>query len=475
MQVPDKTRKQSKSKLMPKRQQTAEAGALGTELKSAGEHLFKSMEKYRSLFNNMLEGFAYCKILVDEDNQPIDFVHLAVNNAWELLTGFKKEDIIGKKVTELIPGIKESKPDLISIYGKVALTGNPEKFDFHFEPLGIWFTVSVYSPRKSHFVAVFHDITSHKEAEEAGRRARDNYLNITNLTGDIIVNVDTEGRWTFVNDGACQFWGKSRQELIDSAFTDYLHPDDQEITRSAVLVVTSKKQVKGFVNRQKTPTGWRTVEWNGAAIIDEKGRYIGFQTTGRDITERKHQEAKIEHLNQLLRTVANVSGFIFREKNSNILIKRVCETLTESQLFHHAWVILLDAAKMPIATAEAGLGKNFLTMVKQWQLGRLPACGQKALRQSELTVNRESLPDCGDCPLAGKHTPDSALTIRLEYDGKIYGLLSCRTIDRYGLGEEEQSLLQRIAGDIAFALHFTEVENQRRRAIDTLVKLTRYL
>ncbi len=324
-------------------------------------------------------------------------------------------------------------------------------------------------------LAIARDITERKRAQEEVRRARDDYLSITNLTGDIIVKLDTEGRWTFVNDGACQFWGKPRRELIGRDFSDYLHPDDQEIAIAAVKQFKSNKLVKGLVNRQKTPKGWRTIEWNAAAIFDEEGRYTGFQATGRDITERKHQEAKIEHLNQLLRAVFYVSGFIFREKDRNILIKRVCDTLAESQVFRYAWVALLDEAKMPVATAEAGLGKDFLTLVKRWKLGKLPACGQKALQQSELVVSRESLSDCDGCPLADKHTSDSVLTIRLEYDGKVYGLLSCCTIDRYGLGEEEQGLLQRIAGDIAFALHDAEVENQHRRAVDSLVEMTRLL
>lgn len=137
-----------------------------TERKKREEALRNSEEKYRSLFENMLSGFTYCKILVDEDNQPIDFVHLEVNDAWERSIGLKKEDVVGKKVTEAIPGIKESETDLIGIYGKVALTGEEVKFDLYFELLGKWFTISVYSPQKGYFVTVFEDITEHKRAEE---------------------------------------------------------------------------------------------------------------------------------------------------------------------------------------------------------------------------------------------------------------------------------------------------------------------
>jgi len=135
-----------------------------TTRKQMEEALRESEQKYRSLFDNMLNGFAYCKILVDENNKPIDFVHLEVNDAWERAIGLKREDVIGKKITDVIPGIKESKPDLISIYGKVALTGEETKFELYFVPLGKWFTISVYSPQKGYFVAVFEDITERRQA-----------------------------------------------------------------------------------------------------------------------------------------------------------------------------------------------------------------------------------------------------------------------------------------------------------------------
>ncbi len=141
------------------------------ECKRAEEELSESKREYDSLFQNMLNGFGYCRILVDENNQPIDFVHIEVNDAWEKLIGLKREDVIGKKITEVIPGIKESKTDLISIYGKVALTGEPTQFDLYFEPLGKWFAVSVYSPRKDYFAAVFEDKTELKRAQEMTSQA----------------------------------------------------------------------------------------------------------------------------------------------------------------------------------------------------------------------------------------------------------------------------------------------------------------
>ena len=135
-----------------------------TERRRAEEAVRESEEHFRSLFENMREGVACCKMLFDGD-EPQDFVYQSVNAAFEQLTGLK--DVAGRRVSEVIPGIRESNPELFAIYGRVTLTGKPEKFETYVEPLDIWFSVSVYSPQAEHFVAVFDNITERKRAETA--------------------------------------------------------------------------------------------------------------------------------------------------------------------------------------------------------------------------------------------------------------------------------------------------------------------
>lgn len=127
------------------------------------ERLLESEKRFRSLFEHMLEGVAYCRMLYDENGCPDDFVYLDVNNAFSELTGF--HDVAGKKVSEVMPGIKESDPELLEAYGRVASTGRAEKFEIFLKRLSLWRSMSVYSAEKGYFVSVSENITERKRIE----------------------------------------------------------------------------------------------------------------------------------------------------------------------------------------------------------------------------------------------------------------------------------------------------------------------
>jgi len=135
-----------------------------TERKAVEDALRNSEATYRSLFDNMLNGFAYCRMLFDGEAAE-DFVYLNVNAAFETLTGLR--EVTGRKVSEVIPGIRDSDQALLDIYGRVSISGQPERFERYVHALRMWFWISVYSPERGYFVAVFDVITERKQAEAA--------------------------------------------------------------------------------------------------------------------------------------------------------------------------------------------------------------------------------------------------------------------------------------------------------------------
>ncbi len=138
-----------------------------TKRKQTEAALRAKEQRYQFLFENMLNGFAYCRMLF-EQGQPRDFIYLAVNHAFGSLTGLK--NVLGRRATEVIPGIRETDAGLFEVYGRVALTGDPERIEIYVTALKMWFEISVYCPAKEHFVAVFDVITERKQAAEEIRQ-----------------------------------------------------------------------------------------------------------------------------------------------------------------------------------------------------------------------------------------------------------------------------------------------------------------
>jgi diguanylate cyclase (GGDEF)-like protein/PAS domain S-box-containing protein len=136
----------------------------GAELErlQAEQALLDSEKLYHNLFDNMLNGLAYCRMMF-EQGQPRDFIYLNVNNMFETLTGLRQ--VVGKKVSEVIPGIRESDPELFELYGRVSLSGVSERVEMYVKALQMWLSLAVFCPVPGHFVAIFEDITLRKQAE----------------------------------------------------------------------------------------------------------------------------------------------------------------------------------------------------------------------------------------------------------------------------------------------------------------------
>ncbi len=127
------------------------------------QKLIDGEKQYRDLFDNMLDGFALHEIILGETGKPVDYRFLSINPAFERMTGLKARDITGKTVLEVLPGTEAY---WIDTYGKVALEGEPIRFENFARELEKHFEVYAFRSADMQFATVFHEITETKEAEE---------------------------------------------------------------------------------------------------------------------------------------------------------------------------------------------------------------------------------------------------------------------------------------------------------------------
>ncbi|MCC6450844.1 MAG: PAS domain-containing protein [Candidatus Aureabacteria bacterium] len=560
-------------------------------LERTQEVLKRSEEDFRCLFENMLTGFAYHRIVTDQRGEATDFVFIEVNHVFEKLTRLRREAILGRKASEVMPGIVRDAFDWMSLYGKVALTGETARVERYSVFLNRWYSLSAYSPRKGYFAILFDDITERKESEKrlymlgmavaqsidgiavtdpsgvltfanaswaamygygaeerpgkpfaaffppgqgaremelfkgrvetggahqeevrqarkdgsvfhawmSGTLLRDDkgdavggMLIVRDITGQKLVEQalrktqrqqkalldgipdtawlkDTESRYIAVNEPFARTVGARPDELIGKNDFDVWPQDRAErYRRDDVEVMSAGKRVcieEPSVNLSGARTWLETIK---APVYDYEGRVIGTVGISRDITERKRAEKRMEHLTRVLRALRGADHLITREKNRAKLIGGACASLVTHRGYINAWAVLLGNSGEVREAAESGVGPDFAGLVERIRRGDLPDCGRRALEGDEPVIVVDPPSACPSCPLAGGYHRKGAMTVRLGYGGRVYGLLSVGLPADFSADEEECALFGELARDIAFALHGIEIEEARSRAEEAL-------
>ena len=238
---------------------------------------------------------------------PHDFVYLEVNEAFETLTGLK--GVTGKRATEVIPGIRELDPWVLDLYSEVAETGLPRRIERHVKALNEWFSVSVYSPAKGYFVAVFDVTTKAKVAEEALRASEARYRRLFDSLMDGFVLVDMDGVIRESNEVYRKMLGYSAEELAQLTYRDLTpeawHPVEARIVAEQVLPRGySDVYEKEYRRKDGTvfPVEFRTF------LLKENERPVAMWAIVRDVTETRVLQAKFILASRLAALGTLVSG-----------------------------------------------------------------------------------------------------------------------------------------------------------------------
>ena len=264
-----------------------------SERKNAEAALQKSEVRYRSLFAHMLEGYVYCQLLY-QDGQARDYIYLEVNGAFERQTGL--QDVVGKKVSEVVPGIHDANPEQLEIYSRVAASGQPEQFETYVEPLDTWFAVSVYSHEPEHFVAVFDNITGRKKAEATLLDSTRRLQLATEVAGTGVWDWDLRTDAVLWDAQMFALHGLTPTEMTYDLWRSAVHPEDFD-KQAAILqetVRTRGKSERQFRIRRASDGALRVIHASEMTITNSAGKPVRVVGVNRDITEQVQIEQELE-------------------------------------------------------------------------------------------------------------------------------------------------------------------------------------
>lgn len=120
------------------------------------------------------------------------------------------------------------------------------------------------------------------------------YRGIVDSQTDLLVRVDGNNCFTFVNDAYCKVFGKTKDELIGKAFLPLVHPDDRDNTLEEMKKLFESPHRVKIEQRAYTVNGYRWFSWEDYAIFDNNGSLKEIQAVGRDITIQKQMEDELE-------------------------------------------------------------------------------------------------------------------------------------------------------------------------------------
>jgi len=257
------------------------------------------------LLDNVSSGVA---IYEARDNGE-DFIFTDFNHAAEQIDQIKKEEVLGKSVVDVFPGVKEF--GLFDVFQKVWETGRPKHHPvsvYKDERITGWRENRVHKLPSGEIIAIYDDVTKNKRSELASRMSEQCFRAIANYTYDWEIWISPSGRVLWTNPAVHRVTGYTPRDLC--LMSDYPKPVVYEADRDRIgrafrsaLRGSTGNDVQFRIERKDGNIIWAEMSWQ--PIFDEEGNSLGHRESIRDITERKLTEQALRETEEKYRKLVS--------------------------------------------------------------------------------------------------------------------------------------------------------------------------
>ncbi|MBF0364841.1 MAG: PAS domain S-box protein [Oligoflexia bacterium] len=346
-----------------------------TDRMAAEERLRESESRYHPLFEHMLNGFLYAKVIYsdkgDHSDHPCDMIILSVNPAFLRLTGINNV-AEGGSGAELLPGLfklpHDTNPDyeMVRILGQVARSRIPRKFESYLQVLKMWLSISAYSPAEDHVVVIFDVISDRKLAEEAILDAYQLNQQIITCAQEGVVVYGKDLRYKLWNPYMEQMTGLSFAEVLGKTPGSFFPSLEKSGHMEELRGILDKEHaarkggppIRGefsFSNVKSGKAG--TAGVTTSPICNNKYEIVGFISIVRDLTVSKRQEMQLASAKHL-ESLGTLASGINHEFN-NLL----------AGIFGHLEIAKDRLEKGQTANAEVAIDKALSVFARAQRIG----------------------------------------------------------------------------------------------------------
>ncbi|NOY99320.1 MAG: PAS domain S-box protein [Chloroflexi bacterium] len=449
---------------------TAIANILGSAIERhrTAKSLQENEQQFRSLFENAPIGIG----VVDLSGKILTY-----NDAMLKPGGYTREDVdaIGD-ISDLYYDPRQRETVLTLLAEQGFVNNYPVRLKAKDgAPYDILLTLTpIHFKGQSCIQALVEDVTAREQAEAQLR------LQATALesTADTIVITDRDGVIEWVNPAFTAQTGYTPQEAIGQ--TPRILKSDKHSPEFFVklweTILSGKPFTAEFTNKRKDGSLYHETK-TITPILDAQGEITHFVATGKDVTERKRAEAKIERQKQEMLRLYRASDTLLSSTTPDLdeLSQVIVKTVSKEFGTANCSLLLVQQDSKELArTAAIG---PYAEEVSKGQV-RLdgPGVAPRAIRTGQIV----NIGDVANAPdyVANWEAARSELVIPLKIGTKVIGAIDVQSTEANAFSKNDQHLMSVFAERAALALENARLyaETQRRiRSLETLFALSAHL
>ena len=169
-----------------------------------------SEKKYKDLFNTMKNAFCFCDVIYDNFGNPIDYIVIEINPAFENIFSKSIKDIIGKSIKTAIDSINQ---EWIQSFNNVITNNKFEQFVGYNSIIDKWLDIIAYKTKNKYLAIIFNDVTKEILMDKKANRIRKDLHQILNVTSPLCV-INNKQEIILVNDSFCKLFKVERIDAI---------------------------------------------------------------------------------------------------------------------------------------------------------------------------------------------------------------------------------------------------------------------
>lgn len=437
-----------------------------------------------SFLDNPFVGYAYHRVILDQKGNPVDYEFLEINDAFERLTGLKRENVINRTVKEVIPEIESDPFNWIEFFGNIAINGGSAETEQYSAKLGRWYKVYAYSDEPMYFKVLFIDITKQKDAEINLALEKKKLEKIIESTQAGLFEWDLKTGEIKLCFGCPEKLGYSIDELEPvnfSVFEKLVHPEDMpEVAKAIDRNLKGETEFYQCDFRMKHKDGhWVWFSGRGGVTErDRDGKPLKFAGVNIDITWRKKLEEEILHHKNRLQLL--IDGLPFPvwlvNRDRKILYQnKKAETVLKTKIGEYCWNTLHRGITLPEAERKIFIEKGEISKGAKCYYCRGDEALDKKTAVNDLVEIYGRVWDFWWVYIDENIYLHYALDVtdKIKLRDEILKTDRFRAVGELaaGIAHEFNNLLQAIMGNIELALLYSEDKNGKKHLSNALISL----